>query len=186
VSLAPVQNSKSAASQRQEIKPLLPLRKRDARIQYGRQGPAILNGSRRRHRMSSPSVCSRREPSTVAQDRGGRASAAQPWVRSKRRRIRPIGAGRMLSRWIEESSDGARASHRPGTEGLGLKVLPGLRPPRRTQPWAIFVVSLRETGIAGSSPRCGRFVVPQFPRRSARLRDRLAPDAPSLPNSSRS
>ena len=76
------------------------------------------------HPMSSPSVCSRREPSKIAQ---GKRSAALS--KRQRGRIRPIGAGRMLSRRIAESSHGATASHRPYGAGIYRgNAFPGFHP----------------------------------------------------------
>jgi len=74
--------------------------------------------------MSSVSVCSRREPSKIAQ---GKRSAALG--KRQTEGIRPGGADRTLAPRIAESNDGAGLSHRPpGRESLGRTLPQGFTP----------------------------------------------------------
>jgi hypothetical protein len=76
------------------------------------------------HPMSGPSIRSRRESSKIAQGKRGAALGKR-----QKRVIRPGRAGRTLSRWITESSDGAGASHRPdGAEIHRANAFPGFHP----------------------------------------------------------
>jgi hypothetical protein len=65
------------------------------------------------HPMSSASVCSRREPSKIAQ---GKRSAALG--KRQTEGIRPGGADRTFAPRIAESNDGAGLSHRPSGAGI--------------------------------------------------------------------
>jgi hypothetical protein len=65
------------------------------------------------HSMSSASVCSRREPSKIAQ---GKRSAALG--KRQTEGSRPGGADRTLAPRIAESNDGAGLSHRPSGAGI--------------------------------------------------------------------
>jgi hypothetical protein len=74
--------------------------------------------------MSSASVCSRREPSKIAQ---GKRSAALG--KRQTEGIRPGGADRTLAPRIAESNDGAGPSHRPSGAGIPWSTpSPGFHP----------------------------------------------------------
>jgi hypothetical protein len=76
------------------------------------------------HPMSSASVCSRREPSKIAQ---GKRSAALG--KRQTEGIRPGGADRTLTPRIAESNDGAGLSHRPSRAGISWSnPSPGFHP----------------------------------------------------------
>jgi len=83
---------------------------------------------------SNPPVCSRREPSTIAQSKS--AAVRRGWVEDKGRVIRPGRADRMLTPWNPASGQGFALPLRGGN--LSVERLP------RVSPWAIFLSYQRE------------------------------------------